>query len=372
MAEAAETRFVLVRVDASELCDTPPDGSWIRHVDALDARFRDLRSRPEPIGRIYSIGERSLRLLAWSEDVLERLGSTMRHLRSGDTHDRVLEVCVGHGDHPEMGRMWAAGCKPDEPAATRPRVILGDRRNVLGAVWPVAGMLGLIDRAAGRAFLWLRDVQRVRATEAATLVRALVSWWFLDEDSSVLHAGAVAGARGAALLVGPGGAGKSSTSVACLEAGLDFLGDDSVLCRIGTAEAFSLSACASILAHDLADHHVSLHGAPRSETGPDGKVVLDLVAVAPERVMTQAPICALVRLTHCDTPTGRIVPVARSRVMTALAPSSVFNVPTPGRETFSRVSGLVRRLPTYELHLSGNRVEAARLLAGLLQTGGIA
>ena len=343
------------------------DVRWLQRFDALAARFHELRCRSETLSCTYSVASRRLRFVACSADALQKLGSTMGHLRCGETDGEVLEVYVGHDNDAEIEQLWRNHCELDGRAATRPRLVLGDGCNVLGAVWPAAGMMGLIERGSGRALVWLRDVNQVRVAEAATLVRALVSWWLLDEDYTVVHAGAVAGARGAALLVGAGGTGKSSTSVACFETGLNFLADDSVLCRVGSGEVFSLSACASIYGRDLAGHHASLHDSPPLEVGRDGKVVLDLARVAPQRVIARAPICALVRLTRNNESATRIDPVARPRIMAALAPSSVFNIPSPEHETFSRVCALVRSLPTYELHLSGNRAEAARLMANLLQ-----
>ena len=53
--------------------------------------------------------------------------------------------------------------------------------------------------------------------------------WLAGPSTQVLHAGAVAYEGAAALIVGAGGAGKSTTVFACAMAGAGFLGDDFVL-----------------------------------------------------------------------------------------------------------------------------------------------
>src|SRR5262249_49065941 len=57
-----------------------------------------------------------------------------------------------------------------------------------------------------------------------------LSAWLAGRGLQVLHAAAVAFAGRGVLLVGPGGAGKTTAALACALAGGDFLGDD--LCAV--------------------------------------------------------------------------------------------------------------------------------------------
>jgi hypothetical protein len=309
-------------------------------------------------------------MMKFSEEAARWLRLPLRHLAGPSENGPRLEICLGHGPDSDVDALWNAAPEERRRSIVRPRLALGDGRDVVGGLWPDVGMLGLLHRRRRRALLWIRDVARVPPADAATLFRAVVAWWLAGSEYVVAHAAAVAGSRGAALLVGRGGSGKSSTAAACFEAGLPFLGDDSVLCRASTAEVFSLSGCASLLEVDVARYHPALAGAAARAAGDGEKAFIDLASIGPDRVATHGPLRALLRLTIDQRGDGGLERVARSRALTALAPSSLFNIPGIDRQALSSMAALARRLPAYELRLSGDRGQAARLLLELLGEGG--
>jgi hypothetical protein len=339
---------------------------WRDLAATLDEQFHRL-GRGRPLLRVdRAIAGRQLAFGAWSPEPLARAVRPIASLPAAEAGSPRLEIRVGHGDLAGLDLFASSPRAEADPPATRPRLLLGDGRDVLGAVWPASGMLGLLDVGAATAHLWLREPRRVTTADAATLVRALVTWWLGDGDFGVVHAAAVAGARGAALLSGRGGTGKSSTAAAGFAAGLSFLGDDSVLCRASSAEVHSINSCVTLFRDDLA----LLPGrrAPRGagSRARDGKVAVDLAQLQPERVLPRAPLCALVALTRAERGASEVRPAARSLVLASLVPTSLFNVPAPQERTLAAVAALVRRLPAYELVLSGDPVAAGAALRRFL------
>src|SRR5690606_23216096 len=61
--------------------------------------------------------------------------------------------------------------------------------------------------------------------------RTILTWWAADQGLPLLHASAVADDSGAVAIAGASGAGKSTTALACLAAGLRIVGDDACLVR---------------------------------------------------------------------------------------------------------------------------------------------
>jgi len=339
---------------------------WSNVLDRLHARFERALSNGLEVRSDHGVAGRRLSFVGASTEALEALTRPVKHLALADPTGARLSVEIGHGADAEVDTfLRLSPCETgNEPI--RPRLLLGDGTNTLGTAWPASGMLGIVDRPSQRAVVWLRDPERVGIADAATLIRALVAWSMADCDCGVVHAAAVAGARGAALLAGRGGTGKSSTAAACFQHGLRFIGDDSVLCRADTTMVFSLNTYASLFATDVGRYYTGLGVGVAAEPGRDGKVAVDLARVDPDRTVAQSPLCAIVSLTRPETGHAELRPAARARVLASLAPSSVFNVPTPEQATLSMIAALVRRVPTYELVLGGNRDEAAMLLQRFL------
>jgi hypothetical protein len=341
---------------------------WHALVATLEEQFRRAGRGRRILRLDRGVAGRHLAFGAWSQEPLARAVRPIAGFSLPVAGAPRLDIRVGHGRLVGLDRLSVLPRTEAGSPLTRPRLLLGDGREVLGAAWPASGMLGVLDRRTATAHLWLRDPRRVTTADAATLIRAVVTWWLGDGDYGVVHAAAVAGRRGAALLSGRGGTGKSSTAAACFAAGLSFLGDDSVLCRASTLEVYSINSCVSLFEHDLA--LLPGHRAPRGVGSPgrDGKVAVDLARMAPERVVARAPLGALIALTRSGGGGHEVRPAARSRLLASLVPTSVFNVPAPQEKTFAAVAALVRGLPCYELVLSGDRVAAGEAIRRFLES----
>jgi hypothetical protein len=133
---------------------------------------------------------------------------------------------------PAVGRIICGGPLPPLPPG-RPDITDGDARGwtrrpvpmiVMGAAHVLVGE-GVVTIAAGPG----------RSTEAFDRALPLTLTWLLGAaDRWVIHAAAVVGPDGAAVVaVGPGGAGKSTVAAAAWAAGWPVLADDLVVVRPG-------------------------------------------------------------------------------------------------------------------------------------------
>src|SRR5436189_5670577 len=90
-------------------------------------------------------------------------------------------------------------------------------------------LMAAFDRSTRQAWYWLVDSDAVHYWDRSTPLRQLIHWWAETKGLQVVHAGAVGASDGGVLVTGPGGSGKSTTTLACIEDGLAFAGDDTVL-----------------------------------------------------------------------------------------------------------------------------------------------
>lgn len=86
--------------------------------------------------------------------------------------------------------------------------------------------VSVMDREARRAAFWVRSAKQLPPWVLAAPLRSILHWWMELNGRQLVHAAAVGHGGHALLLPGRGGSGKSSTSLACLVRGLDFVSDD--------------------------------------------------------------------------------------------------------------------------------------------------
>lgn len=177
----------------------------------------------------------------------------------------------------------------------------------------------------------------------------------------VLHAAAMAGERGALLVFGRSGAGKSTTAMAALRAGWQVMGDDAVVLVPG-AEEVEVMGIARPMAvpGDVFD--------AVGQFGPMAGDVRSRVELAPHRLSSAAkPLRAIVISDHAAVGRATIERVAPSDVI-----GEVLSAFTPARNAgllraFFPHAATLSRMPAWRLrHSCDPRArldEAAELLA---------
>lgn len=158
--------------------------------------------------------------------------------------------------------------------------------------------LTVLDIETGRAAYLNRSPRALPTYEWAGPLRWLVQRLAIEHDMVFAHAAAVARLGRAAVIAGPRGAGKSTTTLACYSAGFDYLGDDRcLLSGSPRRRVFSVYSTAKVFAGDanrfaIADlNRVAI----QPQRDDDGKILIPLDLIAPELVVGEAEIgCILI------------------------------------------------------------------------------
>jgi len=164
------------------------------------------------------------------------------------------------------------------------------------------------------------------------------------------HAGAVATSDGAVLLVGGAGAGKSTAALACLAAGLHYLGDDYCLVALEPQPwVYGVYATAK-LRPDSPSLLPALRPSVRNAARLDReKAIIDLAGTHEAQLGVGAPIRAIA----VPSVTGRVgvSAISPSAVLRAMAPSTIFGLfgATPG--SLHLLADLAPRVPGYRLEV---------------------
>ena len=189
--------------------------------------------------------------------------------------------------------------------------------------------------------------------ERAKPLSRLLLEWNNDRKIQVIHAGLVSQHGQGVLFGAKSGSGKSTVSLACLRAGFDYVGEDFI--GLETLRDRSFVGHSLYNSVFLETSHIArfpelsrfvIRGAPHEEKG-----VVILSHVFPERLARVATIRAVVLPRITGEPESRLRPISKSQALLGLAPSSLIEIPSRGKEGFSRLAQLVERVPTYALEL---------------------
>jgi hypothetical protein len=215
-----------------------------------------------------------------------------------------------------------------------------------------------LDRAAGHIVGWRTSGQDLPLDEQSKPLPVLLGIWYFDRDIHVIHAGLVARHGQAVLVGGPKGAGKSTTTMACLRLGYDVLGDDQVgLQQLadGSFVGHSLYSGARLQSGHARNfpHLGPMAGRDRQDWGE--KLLIPLSELMPGRLARAASVraIALPRIITSSAQ-SRIRRASTGEALRRLAPSSLFTAFGAGRSGLERLGRLVQRVPSYWLEIGSD------------------
>ena len=219
------------------------------------------------------------------------------------------------------------------------------------------------DRDRGEAWFAVGAPAALTHGERGAPFRLVFHWMGSPRGRVLAHAGAVGLEGAGVLLVGPGGVGKSSTSLACAEAGFDYAADDYCLVSAEPSPtAFWHLRDGKVKPVDL-----PLYPGLRDTSGSlyhetDDKVLLLVSRAEHGRIVARAR-GARDRGAGTRRRDGRSTTMSRtssSRALQALAPSTVGQLAGGAAVTLRTLAALTRAVPCYELTLGSDRASGTR------------
>jgi hypothetical protein len=321
--------------------------------------------------RTIAVAERPVRLRFAGDSLLPLLFPAIEHL-AREADDPGMEICIW--DSASTGVAL-----PDLPWRPEEVVERGEIRGLeagFRAVYhggvtadPASDFIAMsmLDVQGRRAIFWVAAPERIPWWERSSPLRVIFHWLLSDAGVHMAHAGAVTSHGGAALLAGAAGSGKSTASVAALESGLGFAGDDYVVVSGGAPPIVHSLYCTAKLSPESAALLPNVGEAfdDSVELGPDEKLVLNAARWRPDGLATGTPIRALLLPRVTGGPT-RLRPASPGQALLALAPTTIYQLPGNG-SALRPLAELVRQVPTHVLELGPDLSEVAGTIEELLR-----
>jgi hypothetical protein len=223
-----------------------------------------------------------------------------------------------------------------------------------------------LDAKEKLAFYWTRDAARLPWHESSFPLRHLLANFFRRRDRHVIHAAAVGDETGAVLIVGKGGSGKSTATLACATNGLFYLGDDYTLVGVEPEpRAWSLYSSAKMNA-DTLNWFPQLKPFVQHDGGAKEKSSLFLNGAPGLRFAERLPIRAVLWPRITGRAETELTPASPTTLLLALAPSSILQTPGGGDSVLRALSQLVRSVPTCILEAGNDPAQIASAIKKFL------
>lgn len=213
--------------------------------------------------------------------------------------------------------------------------------------------LSMLDLEQNLALYWAPGAPGIAHYERAAPFLRVLHWWLRDRGLQMTHAAAVGRPGGGVLLGGKGGSGKSTTTLACLKAGLSSAGDDYVLLSAPPrASVHTVYNSAKLEATHLRQVMPELLPAVSNpEEMEADKALMHLDQAYPGQMLSDFPIRAVLLPQVRGGSASRLVPVAHAAAVAAIAPSTLFQLRWVENADFENIVRVVRSVPSYRLEL---------------------
>jgi hypothetical protein len=339
--------------------------SVARHIEGLGASFAQACEADPVAVDDYVIGGSPVSLQFATPELQARLGPAFAHLRPS-----AGDASTGRGLTVHLWDSASTGAEPPPLPAVPPGEALGALYHfheppLRFAYQPGLEALSVFDADVNVAWYWVANAGNLPSWERACPIRQILFWWLGSRSYLQVHGGAVGTADAGALVVGPAGAGKSTTALACVGSELLYAVTLAPSPRI--ASLYNSAKLDPSHLRERFSHLLPL--VANGDRVADEKAVLYVHEHFPRQCTPGVPLTAVVVPSRVRTD-GRptLVPASRAAALIALGPSTMFQLHTGGTDELAALRALVARLPCYSLELGGELEHVPEVLNELLIT----
>ena len=326
----------------------------------------------DPNSHFFNIDSQTIRLRFAGSALTPRITPALEHLRGAPTTSPQLTICLWDSAsthnpfplHPWSGSASSAFGEGFR-SVNEERIHFNDGR--FRMYFYMDESILMLDSHKGKAIFWVEDAQKLPYHESGAPLRSLLDWWFSNSCRQFVHAAALGISKGGVLLIGKGGSGKSTTTLACLDSPLQIAGDDyCLLSSKPSPYVYSLYSTAKMEPQNLnrLPHlKTEISNADRLDSE---KALFFLYKRHPQKIIKRFPLRALLIPRITGGMQTSIKPASPVACLMALAPSTIFQLVNEGDKSFDFMSRLVREVPSFYLDLGTDLVQIPATIMELL------
>ena len=300
------------------------------------------------VDRDYRVGGRMIRLRAAGAALIPALSAALAHLAvepGPASPDLTIHLWDTHSTGVPLPHVPVWNDCTERGAV---RAFAGS--DLSATRLPAAGVCSIWDPGRQLAVYWARSAGDVPSYESGAPFRGLLHAWWRGHGGLLLHAAAVGAGGAGALLVGRGGVGKSTSALACLDDGMQYVSDDYCLLQHRPdLMLHSLYSTAKLHTSDLQLFPAlrPLVANPR-EPGEE-KALCFLHPQAASQIAPRLRLAAILLPRVTGRRDTRLVPASGMDALRALAPSALMQLPDAGAAELTHLRQAVTNVPCHWL-----------------------
>jgi hypothetical protein len=339
-------------------CSAP---TWVEHFRRIQAYLHEL---PCGSAATYSIAGTAIRLQFGSECFTQQVAPAFGHLQSAHDSRASLTVLL----HDLASAPYAVEFLEDfSPPGKEADMWLMDSPDLMLILQRPRRVFAAVDWSTNTAYWLIPDAASIPYLERARPLKLLLTYWFGMQGRYLIHAAAVGNGHGGALVVGHGGAGKSTTALSCLDAGLGYAADDHCLILLEDSPTVHSIYGTGVLASEDLYRFPALAPAAAISDCPAGEKVAFFFNRQPTIRLTPSFLLRAILLARIsDSRETKFRRISQGEAFKAIAPSCFMHLPVARPRALECFKALVRQLPAYALELGSDRNSTPAAIGELL------
>jgi len=336
--------------------------------DQLCQGFQAASARAGEITRDFRVAGTRVRLRFAGEALISTIVPGLASPVVGAENERGCEIWLWDSETTGVG----------VPRSPRPWIDFTGSGNIWGfdssryrsAYQWGEGSVNVMDRETRQAVFWVRSARQLPPWVLASPLRSILHWWMELNGRQLVHAAAVGYDGRGVLMPGRGGSGKSSTSLACLLGGLDFISDDYLALALDPEpRAYRLYSTAKLAPENLTLYpEITDRCRVVCQPGFD-KAVLFLEDGFRQQLRDSLPVKLVLKPWISGVPETTLGPVEPREIERALASETLIHLPHAGAQTLEFLERVSHEVPRAAIHLGTNRSRIASAVQGALCAG---
>ncbi len=319
-------------------------------ASALRAFHNAEQAVSSPEARYFAIAGHIIRLRFAGTDLLPFITPALEHLAAQPTPTPALSICIWDSASTKVPMPPPPWTREDYSNRGEIRGYANQRIHTAFQLGP--DILSVLDLRENLAVLWAARAEQLSTYERSMPVRTILHWWMRSRGIQLAHAGAVGTRAGGVLLTGKGGSGKSTAALACLQAGMQYAGDDYVLLGLdGGPRVHSLYNTGKLDREHVKRFPGLLKGVANPSHPSSEKALVFLPDLFPEGFFGGFPVRAILvpKVTGGRKTVMRRIPAVEG--LSALAPTTIRQLAWADETDFQFMARFAKTVPSFRMEL---------------------